>query len=391
MITTFDVLIAGAGPAGASAAIRLAGSGARVLLIEQKKFPRSKLCGEFITPECLDHFKQLGVSERMSESGAVSLRETVFYSTRGYPVVVPNKWFGARAWGLSRARMDHNLLQRAKEIGVTVMEETKATKLLFNGQRVCGLRLKSGTNTTDCQALVTIDATGRSRALARRAETMSKTKRRRRPKLLAFKAHVIEARVPRQTCEIYFYPGGYGGISSVEESLSNFCFIAAAKDVRRYGSDPERVIREVVWQNSRAAKTLAAARVQSAWLGVSLEGFGRREVVPAEGMLVAGDAAAFIDPFTGSGILMALETGQLAAETIVDHLSKLRAHGDFKPLAKQYHAVYARKFKARLRVSSFLRTAAFVPQLAEAAILFCSGSERLRKRLAAATRPEQTV
>ena len=77
---TFDVAIAGAGPAGASAAIQLALTGARVLLIEEKKFPRAKLCGEFISPECLTHFKRLGVMDQMSAAGGAAVLETVFYS-----------------------------------------------------------------------------------------------------------------------------------------------------------------------------------------------------------------------------------------------------------------------------------------------------------------------
>ncbi|MBV9210497.1 MAG: FAD-dependent monooxygenase, partial [Acidobacteria bacterium] len=67
----YDAVIVGGGPAGASAAIRLASSGARVLLAEQKKFPRAKLCGEFISPECLEHFERLGVMERMNEAEGV--------------------------------------------------------------------------------------------------------------------------------------------------------------------------------------------------------------------------------------------------------------------------------------------------------------------------------
>ena len=65
----FDVIIVGGGPAGASAAIHLAARGARVLVAEQKKFPREKLCGEFISPECLEHFARLGVLERMTGAG----------------------------------------------------------------------------------------------------------------------------------------------------------------------------------------------------------------------------------------------------------------------------------------------------------------------------------
>ena len=60
----YDVIIAGGGPAGSSAAINLALRGARVLLVEQKKFPRAKLCGEFISPECADLFARLGVADQ---------------------------------------------------------------------------------------------------------------------------------------------------------------------------------------------------------------------------------------------------------------------------------------------------------------------------------------
>ena len=69
----YDVIIAGGGPAGSSAAIHLATGGARVLLLEQKKFPRAKLCGEFISPECTPHFERLGVAEKMLAAGPALL------------------------------------------------------------------------------------------------------------------------------------------------------------------------------------------------------------------------------------------------------------------------------------------------------------------------------
>src|SRR5688572_26278458 len=119
----YDVIIAGGGPAGASAAIHLARGGMRVLLIEQKKFPRPKLCGEFISPECQMHFEKLGVAGAMIASGPALLDETVFYSSKGRHVAVPSKWFGGRAaLGLSRAVMDELLLRCAEDYGVAVHE-----------------------------------------------------------------------------------------------------------------------------------------------------------------------------------------------------------------------------------------------------------------------------
>jgi len=385
---TFDVAIAGAGPAGTSAAIRLALSGARVLLSEEKKFPRPKLCGEFISPECLAHFEGLGVMEQMNGVGGAALAETVFYSRRGRSVAVPSEWFkpGTQALGLSRSEMDLQLLERAKSAGVVVLEETHASRPFWEDNAVRGVRLKSGDTAQDYQALVTIDATGRTRALARHLDPPGVNRHRQKSPWVAFKAHLRNTHVASGACEIYFYEHGYGGLSGVEDGLSNLCFIVAATDVRRLGSDPERVLKEVVMKNSRAAYTLAEARSQTPWLSVSLESFGRRTLVPAAGMLAAGDAAAFIDPFTGSGMLMALESGQVAAEVISRHLPRLRRGNGFESLASEYRTEYGRRFDSRLRVAGLLRRAAFFPHLADAAILLSGASSGLRRKLARSTR-----
>lgn len=384
----FDVAIAGAGPAGTSAAIQLALTGAKVLLIEEKKFPRPKLCGEFISPECLTHFKRLGVMEQMTAAGGASVSETVFYSRRGNKVAVPSEWFlsGAQALGLSRSEMDHQLLQRAKGAGVTVLEETHAARLIYEGESVRGIRAKTGDVTQDYGARVTIDATGRVRALARQVDQVRAQQRKHPNPLVAFKVHLENTRLAAGACEIYFYRRGYGGLSAVEAGVSNLCFIVAANDVRHYGSDPALVMREVVMKNSRAAYTLAEATMSTPWLSVSLESFGRRTLAPAPGLLTVGDAAAFIDPFTGSGMLMALESGQVAADTVSRNLRPARPDNGFDSLANDYRAEYQRRFAARLRVSGMLRRAAFFPHLAEAAIVFFGTSSILRRRLARATR-----
>ena len=390
---TYDVAIAGAGPAGTSAAIHLATQGARVLLVEQKRFPRPKLCGEFISPECQRHFERLRVADQMISAGAAPLTQTVFYSRRGRSVNVPSDWFGAngRALGLSRAEMDHKLLERAKGAGAVVLEDTHASELILDRGCVRGIRLKCGSEIRDHRALVTIDATGRTRALARKLNSRQKPEHSSRYRLVAFKAHLENAQVAEGACEIYFYPGGYGGLSSVEGGASNFCFIASAKDVRRCGSDPEAVIRERVFRNSRAAYTLAHAHASTDWLSVSLESFGRRKLVPAEGLLTIGDAAAFIDPFSGSGMLIALESGELAAQAITNQLERLRRNASFAPLAREYRLEYGKKFDSRLRICSLLRQAAFVPSLAEAAILFFGTSTWLRRKVARTTRPSDNL
>lgn len=384
---SFDVIIAGGGPAGTSAAIHLVRAGARVLLVEQKKFPRQKLCGEFISPECRSHFARLGVDAKMVDSRGVSLTKTVFYSRNGRSVAVPSAWFGgeAMALGLSRAEMDHNLLQTARKAGVVVLEQAQVSGLIMDQNVVRGIRVAFADATAAYRAFVTVDATGRSRALARRLDEKRKSVRGA-PRLVAFKTHLEHSRVADGACEIYFYPGGYGGLNCIEDGLSNVCFICSAEILRHCGSRAEVVLREVVCRNSRAAFTLKTARSRDEWLAVTFNGFGPQTAVPGVGLLAIGDAAAFIDPFTGSGILMALENGELVAQTIISHLERLRAGQLWETFASDYANRYRRQFHARMRISALLRRVAFVPQCAEAAILLFGSSDGVRRRLAQATR-----
>ena len=371
----FDVIIAGAGPAGSSAAIHLARNDRRVLLVEQKKFPRAKLCGEFISPECRRHFENLGVANAMTNSDPTSITETVFYSSGGHHVTIPSSWFGGPpALGLSRAVMDDVLLRRARECGVEVIEGATITEPILDNEIVRGVKLKINGDEQHHTAPITIDATGRARILTRKlhaGEPKSK------PKLIAFKVHLRNTRVAPGACEIYFYRDGYGGLSSVEGDISNLCFIISAEQVKRYHSNPDLVMREMVMKNRRAAYTLAHAQTESEWLSASWERFGRQQPSPAKGLLAIGDSAAFIDPFTGSGMLLAFESGELVADVINRHSKEVEA---------DYTAEYLRKFESRLRISGWLRRAAFKPRLAGIGIALCGASKHFRSRLVRATR-----
>jgi len=385
----YDAVIIGAGPAGSSCAIRLAKNGLKVLLAEQKKFPRSKLCGEFISPECLSHFAELGVLDEMSAGGGVAITRTVFYARSGRSVTVPSEWLtlGSFALGLSRAQMDQVLLSRASAVGIEVFPETTATGVLRNeDDKVCGvtLRNRSG-NSFRIKAELVIDATGRSRLLAKFADPSAK---KRRADFVAFKTHLRGAATPDTDCEIYSYKGGYGGSNPVENGLTNLCFIIKASIARQYGSDAEQVMRNVLFTNSQAKRSLGGATVDEPWLAVPIENYGPAELSSAPGLLSIGDAAGFIDPFTGSGILLALESSRIAAAAV-----EALGISDFPTLIGEYRRRYRSAFDRRLKVSSLVRRSAFIPLFADSVINCLSLSDRLTYYLARATRrsPDPSV
>ncbi|HQU93216.1 MAG TPA: FAD-dependent monooxygenase, partial [Pyrinomonadaceae bacterium] len=193
--TNYDAVIVGAGPAGSSAAIRLANAGRTVLLVDKATFPRHKLCGEFVSPECLDHLADLAVMPQVSLRGPQQISKTVFYSTGGRSFSVASRWLAQNnndSIGLSRRALDQVLLERAIECGVTV--ETEVTVLnvsVTNGPVKLTLRSIDGSMRYVNASLV-MDATGRGRYVARKFDPQSSVVK---PKQVAFKAHLRGAAI----------------------------------------------------------------------------------------------------------------------------------------------------------------------------------------------------
>ncbi|MGI8788761.1 MAG: NAD(P)/FAD-dependent oxidoreductase [Pyrinomonadaceae bacterium] len=396
------IAVVGAGPAGASLAIRLAKENFKITLIEREKFPRSKLCGEFISPECFRHFRELGVLDEMFSAGGDRIAETVFYAPNGKNVSVPSEWFNAAetrgALSLSRAEMDFRLLKKAKEIGVEVLEEHQVVSLSTDKDKIRAVKLRAKNGETkEISADLYIDATGRAAVLGklagkcgmRNAECGINNRKifrishsAFRTCLVGFKAHLKNVNLEKGACEIYFFQDGYGGLSRVENNLANFCFLIKADAVKKFSGDAVKIISEIIFQNERARATLRDAEPVHEWLAVSVDNFGEKDLNPAQNLLAVGDAGAFIDPFTGSGMLMAFESAEILARTLTKNSA-------IEKIAETYKIEHARKFQRRLFVCSLMRRAAFAPTLSKFLIAALSLSDLPRKILARLTR--QTV
>ena len=395
------IVVVGAGPAGASVSIRLAKNGFDVSLIERERFPRHKLCGEFISPECLAHFANLGVLEPLISAGGERISETVFYAPDGQSIAVPSSWFGGDALSLSRAEMDLQLLRRAATAGVEVLEGASVVGVSIAENKLSGVKIKSNNGgQSEIPADLFIDATGRAGILAKllekeiaREERISNpdlraangakvqnSNHKTQNRLVGFKTHLENVSLEKNRCEIYFFPGGYGGLSFVEGNRANHCFLMRADAVKKFNGDASKIVEQVIFQNKRARETMRDAAPVFDWLAVSVDGFGAKNLVPALNLFAVGDAAAFIDPFTGSGMLLALESAEILARAIAENALSPHAIGE------NYRIAHRRKFQNRLRVCSVLRGAVFVPGLAKFAISALSLSAGARRILARSTR-----
>lgn len=383
------IAIVGAGPAGASLAVRLAEKDFEVLLIEREKFPRHKLCGEFISPECLAHFAELNVLDEMLAVGGDRISKTIFYSQSGKSVSVSSDWFGVKSQGalsISRAEMDLRLLEKAKRLGVKVLEETQIVGLLNEGEKIIGVKARfENRETTEIFADLIIDATGRANVLGK---LIGKTKiqnlklKTQNSKLIGFKTHLENVNLKRGVCEIYFFRGGYGGLSFVENNLANHCFLMKAEAVKHFKGDADRIVNELIFENPRARETMTDAKPVLDWLAVSVDGFGAKSLSPAKNVFSVGDAAAFIDPFTGSGMLMALESARILAQSIFENKNS------FAAVAQNYALAHRQNFRRRLLVCGLMRRAAFAPRLADLAISVLSVNSKMTGLLARSTRPQ---
>lgn len=376
------VVIAGAGPAGSSLAIRLAKAGRDVCLIERARFPRHKLCGEFLSPECLGQFRELGVLGSIESAGGDLVRKTVFYSMKGGSAEFPSEWFGARggaALGLSRAEMDHRLLEAAKRAGAEILEGTAVSGAVVEKGRLSAVEVRTDSGGREIlEGEVFVDATGRQRVLSRYVNRENRLSRSRNSPLVGFKAHYSGVEMDPGRCEIYFFPGGYGGLNFVEGGIANHCFLMSSKKAREFGGDADAIVSSLIVQNPRARRTLGPAKREMDWLAVAVDGFGARDLDLLPNLFAVGDSAAFIDPFTGSGMLMALESSELLAEALMSE--------DPGSAAELYARSHTEKFRGRLRLCSVMRRLSFDPRFASLAVSAAGFSSGFRRMIAGATR-----
>jgi flavin-dependent dehydrogenase len=271
------VQIVGAGPAGSMAALAAIRAGASVRIFEKSAFPRHKVCGEFLSPAIADLFRRTGCELDFLKLGPSVLREMQLH-------------FGARvvrhrlpepAYGLSRYELDRCLLRCAVGAGAEVIRETYG-RAAHDDPRVVAAGRKSIDPSSD--------------------------------RLFGFKAHFSGP--INDAVELFFFDRCYVGVSAVENGATNVCGLAPERTLRSCGFHPDDLLTHC----SALSDRLRPLTRSMEWLvtGPLVFSQGITASQPIDGVSAnactyrAGDALGFIDPFTGSGILNAMLTGELA-------------------------------------------------------------------------------
>jgi geranylgeranyl reductase family protein len=395
----YDVIIAGGGPSGASAATLLAEAGVRVLVIEEKRMPRHKVCGEFITSESFPTLDRLRVKDRLLDAGAQDLNLLRLVASSGKVVETPiadMSRAGASALSLSRAKLDQILLERAREVGAECLEGTVVKQCLYDAGMPCGVEamtLEDGKEVI-FNAPIIIDASGRnSRLMVRRDERAGG---KHGSRLYALKAHFENVNAITDQVELYFFPQGYGGLSRIEDGRVNLCFITNERAIKAAEGDRLKVVEKTVMENRLARERLRSARVVGKWLSAGPLTFGTRRL-SQNGILALGDASGMIDPFTGTGIQIALRTGEMAADSIVEALDSASRGGEVEAsfsnrrrlidqVIDSYRTRYGKEFGKRMKVAEVLRNAAFSPTTANYLATLLGGLPWVARRVLKATR-----
>jgi flavin-dependent dehydrogenase len=356
-----DVVIAGAGPAGAVAATILARAGVSVRIFDRARFPRPKLCGDTLNPGALR------VLARIVDINAIACRALPIDGMMlTGPGVAVRGAYGAGVVGhaITRRDLDALLLQSAIAAGADFHDRTTVLAALKTPAGVVdGVAVREAKGqTSEQRASIVLAADGRESRLAR---SVGLARHARRPRRWAIGGYFANARLDPRYGEMHVRRSHYVGVAPVPGGLANVCMVVVPSNGR--WPDPASALRDVVRRDPRLAERFGHAELVDdphvlGPMAVETTGAG----VP--GLLLAGDAAGFIDPVTGDGLRLALEGAELAAGVVLDTLTGRCAGRDAPSLlAARRQAAFARKWRFNRAIRTLLTRPAAISGAAVAA------------------------
>ena len=327
-----EVGIVGGGLAGLTAAIILARAGRKVVLLEQKDYPRHKVCGEYISNEVRPILEDLEIFPhelRPIEIGRFQLSD-------------PKKGIAETSlelggFGISRYALDNHLYQKALAAGVSVFVNTKVKDIVFEDE---GFKVETARGAPYFFKAV-IGAHGKRSIIDR---SLQRGFMAQNSAYVGVKQH-FTGDFPDDLVALHNFEGGYAGISRVEEKKINFCYLTDTAVLSRYDSI-DQLNEKHLGRNPYLAEFLSHSEpVFEKPLVISQVNFSDKAPVENH-MLMCGDAAGLIHPLCGNGMAMAIHAAAIAAVHLNDFLSHRISRAEMEMV---YTRDWRKHFQFRLR------------------------------------------
>ena len=375
-----DCIIIGGGPAGSTAGAILAQFGHRVLLLEREKFPRYHI-GESLLPFTFQPLQRLGLIERMKASAFVKKYSVQFVSPSGrasqpfYFYTRYDRATVAQTWQVLRSEFDLMLLDNDREKGLRVMEQTAVRELIQEDGAVAGVRAQTqGGPITEYRAPITLDCSGKESFAAVRNQWRVKDPFLNKIAVWTYyQGAKRDAGLDAGATTVAYVPekGWFWYIPQHNDMIS-VGVVAEGKYLTRGGlKSPEEIFRREVEQNQWIKQHLACGR-QTGSYRLTSEYTHHAKHCGGPGLLLVGDAFAFLDPVFSSGVMLALKSGVLAGDAVHQAL----VEQDFSPdrfagyarflrdgvenMRKLVYAFYHPKFSFRQLTNKYPEAAGWV-------------------------------
>jgi flavin-dependent dehydrogenase len=350
-----DVVIAGGGPAGAIAATVLARAGARVLVLERARFPRSKLCGDTLNPGAFAVLERLGLESATGPS--IPLAGMIVTGDDG--IRVEGRYEGVSGRSIARRDLDWALLMAAAGAGARIEQDVLVQGPLIDSSGhdvgVAGVMIKGADGRPlRMPARVVIAADGRYSRVAR---ALGLSRSAARPRRWAIGGYFENVDGMSAFGEMHVRMTHYMGVAPLPNGVTNACVVTPAPRGRSIADFLTTTLRS----DPQLCGRFASARMisEATCLGPLAVDCS---VAGAPGLLLAGDAAGFVDPMTGDGLRFALRGAELAARQALHALE----HG-FGSAHARLRSARRREFAAKWRFNRTVRWLVTSPRTVRAA------------------------